>query len=75
MAEPLKPCPFCGSTDVEQTWTDDYLDDVQGCYNPAIVYCGACHASGPYASRKASSRGHGVVQEACDLWNARKTEG
>lgn len=34
----LKPCPFCGATDIEP-WTDDYGSEV--------VFCRHCGTTGP----------------------------
>ena len=55
VAEPLQPCPFCGSTTI-----DMFEGTVGGDY--AAAMCRSCHATGPEG---------GSREEAEQLWNGR----
>jgi Lar family restriction alleviation protein len=54
--EQLKPCPFCGSTDLSE-------DGSQWHYE---ILCNACLASGPIKTHI-----HAEPQDAIDAWNRR----
>lgn len=60
MTETLKPCPFCGSTDLEEA------DAV----TPG-VYCYSCRASGPEAY---PDNLEDTAAAAATLWNTRTSE-
>lgn len=57
----LKPCPFCGSTDIDIDETDFGRADDPYCY---IVKCMACHASVYVDSDD-------TMEDAASKWNRR----
>ena len=56
----LKPCPFCGSNDVQVV-----------IYNRPSVVCQECWASGGAADYLTKENKDLVVQQAKDRWNKR----
>ena len=57
----LKPCPFCGSQDIDVFETDSGIGGMHGEYH---VMCSDCYA----ATCDVKTR-----REAAKLWNKRKT--
>lgn len=55
----LKPCPFCGGTNVV---VDEFWERYD---EPYFIACNECGASGPYTHKK---------EEAIELWNRRVNE-
>ena len=63
MSDKLKPCPFCGSEDVE-------LRD--GCLFNGAVHCNTCSADVVFAAVKSLSQGGDSWKENCIAgWNRR----
>lgn len=67
MSDELKPCPFCGSTEVMAIWDG----------NAASITC-ACSGTGPYAWMDDRDRTKGrdaeVVEDAIRMWNTHPVE-
>ena len=55
----LKPCPFCGSTDIDTYETDTGIMGLRGYH---YVMCGDCYAETSKMDKK---------QDAVKLWNRR----
>ena len=81
MAE-LKPCPFCGSTDIRYSLKITGHFDVR--YH-ASMYCNKCHCYGArtltekvnhndYKGRTQIEKDETIKQKAIDLWNTRTKE-
>lgn len=64
MAEKIKPCPFCGSRDVE-AFAQDEEDNP---YRAAIVRCHSCDA------QSAQMCGSTKIEMAIRAWNRRAGE-
>ena len=78
MAE-LKPCPFCGSTDIRYSLKITGRFDVR--YH-ASMYCNKCHCYGArtltesvshndYKGRSSIERDETIRQKAVEAWNRR----
>jgi len=70
----LKPCPFCGSSDVGVSVEDEY-------YSLWSVDCNRCEASGPGFSADQDEEGSytkeqiaSLKEKAINAWNARSEE-
>ncbi len=63
--EELRPCPFCGNTDIEEERIIKYFDDGTLMYDLTVVECDNCGAE------IRSSLKHGEPH-AKELWNKRK---
>jgi Lar family restriction alleviation protein len=67
----LKPCPFCGSDDVDVTFTGETATETE-----AAGYCENCLAQGPLATigcRDDEEYEIDIELEAAELWNQRAT--
>jgi Lar family restriction alleviation protein len=64
MNDDLKPCPFCGSTDLEQFDND---------WGWPVVSCNKCKASGPIP-QDATASDDMLRSVAVVLWNTRARE-
>ena len=67
----LKPCPFCGSDDVDVTFTGEEETE-------AVGYCENCLAEGPVATIgcRDDDEEYGEIdlqREAAEFWNQRAT--
>jgi len=76
----LKPCPFCGSTNIYLHVEDCPVDDGEGGGFVALhhrICCEACDAEGPLtAAREASAKEVAWARKgAADLWNGRSAPG
>jgi Lar family restriction alleviation protein len=61
-----KPCPFCGSTDLDPSGGDQDAEH--------WIVCNACGAQGPYATigcRDPDEEEVDLESEAVELWNKR----
>ncbi len=79
MTDKLKPCPFCGSTDIR------YSLKITGHFNVryhASMYCNKCHCCGArtltksirhndYKGRLQIEEDKSIRQQAEDVWNRR----
>ncbi len=67
MTAPLKPCPFCGSTEVAPFYSS---------WEYYRVECAKCSAAGPHADGAEVLLGDQEAAEAlaCERWN-RRVEG
>ena len=59
--EELKPCPFCGSTELQRRGNNDAE------YMNSYIECMKCHAYGPSANSSAL----GTAKTSEEVWNAR----
>lgn len=59
MGKDLKPCPFCGSENVEYTFSE----------NQGYIVCMDCLANGPFSNWGSDPKC--LVQAAVDVWNKR----
>lgn len=70
MPTDLKPCPFCGSPDVESCPEGERRDG-----RPWFVYyvhCNICDCDGPYVGTDGRNASPGAARDASiDLWNRR----
>ena len=65
MTEPVKPCPFCGSTE----WVPSFHSDKP--HTTVSVGCEDCDAEGPPVIIDDNNRTTSI-EEARKRWNARK---
>ena len=68
MAEQLKPCPFCGCTDIYITFEHGYLDD------SAIVFCNNCKVSVKVEENDQEGFNEKTAKRAVEAWNRRAGE-
>ena len=64
----LKPCPFCGSNDVDHTFDarTEYVDEKH------FVHCRNCGADGPSARRAWNGESWDEIHaRVVDVWNRR----
>lgn len=62
--EELKPCPFCGSTDIKR-----YITGATGAYRRGVVKCKACGASISAESGGYHDYPHDDARETYDMAN------
>lgn len=64
MSEELKPCPFCGSTDIDIVRCDD------GCCGALIRWFECCSCG----CEKPPDKSHPTDNEAIESWNRRSIQ-
>ncbi|MBQ6240895.1 MAG: Lar family restriction alleviation protein [Firmicutes bacterium] len=64
----LKPCPFCGCTDIYITFEHGYLDD------SAIVFCNNCKVSVKVEENDQEGFNEKTAKRAVEAWNRRASE-
>lgn len=62
-SEPIKPCPFCGSSDVMESYWEGLDEPETWC---GMVYCYNCDAQGPAITHPQRTT---VVRRAREGWN------
>lgn len=66
----LEPCPFCGSTDLEEQATAAL--EIRGAtYQSGWIECHACGAEGPSIELTDEAPGRNGYQRVRDAWNRR----
>ena len=80
----LAPCPFCEGPPVtiaknmvgDSVVKDSDLEDPEGCYAYAFVFCHGCGAQGPWSDGTAFNRDHlnELIEMAVQEWNERSAK-
>lgn len=63
--EELKPCPFCGSTDIYPTFEEGCIND------SAVVFCNSCKVSVKVESNDQEGYTAETERRALEAWNKR----
>lgn len=76
----IKPCPFCGGTDIRHSLKISGKQDI---YYHSVMYCNKCHTYGPrvlsdkfnhldYKGRYAIEKDEQLKNKAIEAWNNRE---
>lgn len=70
----LKPCPFCGSENLEEDATA--AAEIRGAmYQTGWIECRDCNAIGPHVELTDEAPGQNDYQRVRDAWNHRGKQG
>ena len=61
----LKPCPFCGSTDIYATFEQGCIDD------SAVIFCNTCKVSVKLEENDQEGVNEITKRKAVEAWNRR----